>query len=219
MKILGCCLLFFTAFSLHAAEPFYSAQVGTQVWLGEIRGSGERSDPSNVPSLSFAFEHGFPLLPNLSLRYTNLAERDLSYDALSYTLYYRLIEKPFIGLDTGITLSRFRNGEYLGVDDRTYEFDDNSVSFYTYGEIGLPYLPLMLFGQVNASNYGSRALEYQDLSLGLKWLVPIQAGDLSLHTGYRNSHLELNELSLRETVNDPQTIKISGWFVGVAMIF
>ena len=219
MKILGCCLLFLIACSTNAAEPFYSTQVGTQVWLGEVQGSGERSQPSNVPSLSLSFEHGFPILPDFSVRYTNLAENDLAYDALAYTLYYRLVERPFVRFDTGLTVTTFNHGEYLGKGGRVYEFDDSHISLYTYGEVGLPYWPLFLFGQVQTQTYGSDALEYQDLAFGLQWVLSIDTGELALQSGFRDSHLDLHNLAQSPQLNDPQTIKVSGWFFGVLLTF
>ncbi|MFC3023770.1 TIGR04219 family outer membrane beta-barrel protein [Vibrio zhugei] len=219
MKILGCCLLFFVAFSTYAVDPFYSTQVGTQVWLGEVQGSGARSQPTNVPSLSLSLEHGFPILPNVSIRYTNLDESDVAYDAVAYTGYYRWLQQPFVRFDIGLTMTSFNRGEYLGQDGRMYEFDGDPLSLYAYGEVDLPYWPWALFGDIQTQLDGSRDLEYQDWSLGLQWLLPIQTGELAVQSGYRNSQLDLNHLSLSPQFDDPQAIKISGWFFGVLLTF
>lgn len=66
--------------SASAAESFYTASVGAEMWLASTKIDNTRRDDANAPNLYFTFEHGFPYLPNVGLRYTNLEADFASFD-------------------------------------------------------------------------------------------------------------------------------------------
>ncbi len=71
--------------SASAAESFYTASVGAEMWLASTKIDNTRRDDANAPNLYFTFEHGFPYLPNVGLRYTNLEADFASFDKIDYT--------------------------------------------------------------------------------------------------------------------------------------
>ena len=201
------------------ADSFYSGQVGTDVWMAETKGAGEETEPSNVPSLFIAFEHQFPVLPNLAFHYTNLVEDDVAYDRYSYLFYYHALDTDLYRLDTGINVSRFKDGKYIGVNQQTYHFNATTVTFHAYAQVAIPYTLLDAFAETDIAHLGGDNLRYRDTSLGVQWQTPINMGTLVLRAGYREAKVELNDSDIPSVLSDPESIKSSGWYVGVRVVF
>ncbi|MZI95924.1 TIGR04219 family outer membrane beta-barrel protein [Vibrio sp. CAIM 722] len=218
---IGCCCVLISAFSeaSFGADSFYRGQVGTDIWFGATKASGERGQPSNVPSLIISLEHSFPVLPNISFRYTNLVEDDAEFDKFTYTLYYHIFNQDLYTFDVGASFSRFMSGKYTAKDQQEYSFNDATVNLYTYGAVAIPFSPIDVFARIDFGDYGSSDVGNQDYALGIQWKVPINIGTLALNSGYRNSHIDIDELDIPDSVDDPKHIHISGWFVGAIINF
>ena len=202
-----------------SADSFYSGQVGTNVWLAETQGSGSETDPSNVPSLYIAFEHQFPFLPNWAFHYTNLVEDDMAYDRYSYLFYYSALNTELYRLDTGVKVSRFKDGSYVGANLQMYHFNATTVTFHSYGEVAIPYMVIDAFAEMDIAHLGGDNVRYRDMSMGVQWQIPINMGTLALRAGYRESKVELNNLAIPSIVSDPRSITSSGLFIGARVIF
>ncbi|MGL5430144.1 MAG: TIGR04219 family outer membrane beta-barrel protein [Vibrio sp.] len=195
-----------------AAEPFYTTSVGAEMWLASTKIDNTRRDDANVPSMYIAFEHGFPYLPNVSLRYTNLEAEFVSFDKLDYTFYYRVLNTQPMQFDAGITLSQYSNSDYRAPNAHHYDFDQVSFNWYASAQIAIPRTPLAVIGQFDFGT--SSDLKSADVMAGLQYQLPIAAGDLAFKVGYRVVDLEFYELATASSEGKESLVFVDGWFLG-----
>lgn len=207
------------SFPAWSVDSFYSGQVGTDVWMAETQGSGAATEPSNVPSLYIAFEHQLPFLPNLAFHYTNLFEDDMAYDRYSYVFYYPVLNTDLYRVDSGFKVSRFKDGSYLGADQQTYHFNATTVTFHSYGEVAIPYMVIDAFAEMDIAHLGGDNVRYRDMAMGVQWQIPINMGTLALRAGYRDAKIELRNLLMASSLDDPKSMTSSGVFLGAKVIF
>ncbi|EHV2410155.1 TIGR04219 family outer membrane beta-barrel protein [Vibrio cholerae] len=203
--------------SASAAESFYTASVGAEMWLASMKIDNTRRDDANAPNLYFTFEHGFPYLPNVGLRYTNLEADFASFDKIDYTFYYPLLNRELMKFDAGITLTQYANSDYRAPDARRYDFDQTTFNWYASAEITIPHTPFDVIGQFDFGNNSD--LKSSDVMAGLQYHLPIRAGDLSFKAGYRVVDLEFTELAKQSTDVKQSFVFADGWFVGAQFSF
>ncbi|MGB1281289.1 MAG: iron-hydroxamate ABC transporter substrate-binding protein, partial [Vibrio cyclitrophicus] len=119
-------MLSFTTSAFSAEqEPFYKAKVGVDSWWGSTKLNEVRKDDAQTPSLHFAFEHQYPMLPNASIRYSSIDADSLAFDKYDYTFYYTVLEHKLMNFDMGVTVTQYSNTKYIEpVNGAQSDFDE-----------------------------------------------------------------------------------------------
>lgn len=203
--------------SAFAADSFYNASVGADMWFPSTKIDHIRRDDGKAPTLYFTFEHELPYLPNLGLRYTNLEADFAAFDKIDYTLYYQILERELMKFDAGITFTQYANSDYRAPDALRYDFDQLTFNWYANAEITIPHTSFDIIGQFD---FGSNSdLKSADVMAGVQYRLPIEPGDLAFKAGYRVVDLEFTELA-KQSVDVKQSLVFAdGWFVGAQFSF
>jgi outer membrane protein len=161
------------------------------------------------------FEHPIPLIPNASLRFSNIdvegsgSNEKINLQTMDYTLYYEFLDNSIVSLDAGVTL-RMLKGTYEDLSNGISEtsFEAPLPMGYLSAEVGLPLFPLKAFAMVNA--IGLAGDVYGDAEVGVAYLInPGYVLDWSLRAGYRVQTLDLDDID-----NVTADATIDGAFVG-----
>ncbi len=202
------------------ADVILGTYFGGDIWQSGIDGSIDyKGDGLNTSyedtynyRLYFKFEHPIPLIPNASLRFSNIDvegsgdNENVNLKTMDYTLYYEFLDNSIVSFDAGVTL-RMLEG--------TYEDGSTNESFsaplpmgYLSAEVGLPLFPLKGFAMVNA--IGLAGDVYSDAEVGVAYMInPGYVLDWSIRAGYRVQQLDLDDI---DGVSADATIE--GAFVG-----
>jgi len=210
--------MMFSATAMSAdSESFYSAKVGTDMWWGSTKVNEVRRDDSSAPSLYFAFEHQFPMLPNASIRYTTVDANYMAFDKYDYTFYYNLLEHELLHFDAGITLSQYGNTKYIDAADSSNNstFDELTWNFYGYGEINVPNTRIDIIGSMEFGD--SSGIKSTDLMAGAQYRLPVDGVEIALRGGYRVIDLEAPDM-FDSSLGKP-FVFVDGWFAGAEVRF
>ncbi|WP_428771685.1 TIGR04219 family outer membrane beta-barrel protein [Vibrio sp.] len=215
LSVAGLAALAFTSLSV-AAKPgdMFEIKAGYDYWLSSTKADGQTAGGTqNQSSYYVGFEHFVPLLPNAKLRYTDVSSNPLamSFSQMDVIGYYRLLDSNLIGLDIGLNMQQFRNGQ---LDTRQFDFWHPAL----YGdlEVNLPVLPIAIYSTVSAGNFGDN--KTMDAEIGAKWIVEMGPLDLGLKAGYRAIDHSI-ETSQAGTPAQQQRIKLDGAYFGAELKF
>ncbi|MGF1753072.1 TIGR04219 family outer membrane beta-barrel protein [Vibrio makurazakiensis] len=210
--------MMFSATAVSAdSDSFYSAKVGAEMWWSGTKVNEVRRDDGKSPSMYFALEHKFPLIPNASIRYTTVDTDYIAFDKYDYTFYYNWLDHDLLHFDAGITVSQYSNTQYVdaATSSTASNFDELTWSFYGYGEINVPKTNFDIIGSMDFGN--SNGLKTTDLMAGAQYRLPMQNADIALRGGYRVIDLE-SETAFDSTLGKPFVL-VDGWFAGAEVRF
>jgi outer membrane protein len=217
-KLLALTLL--TGLSNNVMADVIGTYFGGDIWLsgvdGNLKYNSEEFNTSYEDTYNYRiyakFEHPIPLIPNASLRFSNIdvegsgSNENINLKTMDYTLYYEFLDNSIVSLDAGITL-RMLEGTYQDGGDK-HDFDAPLPMGYLSAEVGLPLFPLKGFAMVNA--IGLAGDTYSDAEIGLAYLInPGYVLDWSIRAGYRIQKLDLDDID-----NVTADATIDGAFVG-----
>ncbi|MFT5880137.1 MAG: outer membrane protein [Moritella sp.] len=217
-KLLALTLL--TGLSNNVMADVIGTYFGGDIWLsgvdGNLKYNSEEFNTSYEDTYNYRiyakFEHPIPLIPNASLRFSNIdvegsgSNENINLKTMDYTLYYEFLDNSIVSLDAGITL-RMLEGTYQDGGDK-HDFDAPLPMGYLSAEVGLPLFPLKGFAMVNA--IGLAGDTYSDAEIGVAYLInPGYVLDWSIRAGYRIQKLDLDDID-----NVTADATIDGAFVG-----
>ncbi len=198
-------------------EPFYTAKVGADMWWGSTKLNEVRQDDSQSPSLYFAFEHKFPMLPNASIRYTSVDADALAFDKYDYTFYYTLLEHKLMNFDAGVTFTQYSNSNYVEpkAGGAQTDFDELTWSFYGNAEINVPDTNFDIIGTMEFGD--SSGIKSTDLMAGVQYRIPVADTQVALRGGYRVIDLDSDEFFTSDL--GKSFVMVDGWFAGAEVRF
>lgn len=211
-------LLSFNASSFAATETdsFYKGKVGADMWWGSTKLNEVRKDDSSSPSLYFAFEHKFPMLPNASIRYTTIDSSDLAFDKYDYTFYYNVLDHDLMHFDAGITVTQYSGSKYIEpVNGGQSDFDELTWSFYGGAEINVPKTNIDFIGSMEFGD--SKGIKSTDLMAGVQYRLPVVDSEVALRGGYRVIDLDSDEVFTSDA--GKSFVMVDGWFMGAELRF
>jgi outer membrane protein len=217
-KLLALTLL--TGLSNNVMADAIGTYFGGDIWLSGVDGTLKYNTDEFTTSyedtynyrIYAKFEHPIPLIPNASLRFSNIdvegsgSNENINLQTMDYTLYYEFLDNSIVSLDAGVTL-RMLKGTYEDGGDK-YDFDAPLPMGYLSAEVGLPLFPLKGFAMVNA--IGLSGDVYGDAEVGVAYMInPGYVLDWSIRAGYRIQTLDLDDID-----NVTADATIDGAFVG-----
>jgi len=210
----------------HSEEQEFTTKIEIDAWFPDAKvGSKEtavrRNDVDASQAFSVAFEHPYPILPNVKVRYTPVRSERFEYDQIDYTGYYKLLETNGLQFDVGLTLTQFTNGEFNksgSVDNSkpvNQSFDETGINMYADASIHIPKTHFHIFGQYDfGSGSGTRTMDGQ---AGVKYILPVDAVDVEFKVGYRVMDHEFGYFE--EFDSNQANVMVDGWFAGFAFDF
>jgi outer membrane protein len=167
-------------------------------------GSTEAIDDSNNFSGYVAFEHFIPLIPNVKIRYSDLAVEsesgeDFDSSLANGILYYQIFDNDLFQLDLGLAYTQAE----IGTEDAAI------AQAYGAAEFAIPGTGLYMFAE--ALGGSATDDDAMDASGGLGYTFnPDSFLSLSVRTGYRYQMIDIDKVAKQET---------SGFFAGVEASF
>jgi len=210
------------------ADTIFGVYAGGQYWDTETNGSFGTSDQQETfefndksqNSFYIALEHPVPLLPNVMIRQTGLANQgqttleqnyefngqvypvtttldaDLDLGHTDYVLYYEIFDNDLIAIDLGIN-AKHVDGHLEVSDDNGNRNRVNASGWiptaYGHVRLGIPATDLTLFARGSFLAIDDSSL--RDVEAGIEYrLVENLAVDVNLQLGYRDTKIELDDL-------------------------
>lgn len=187
-----------------------SVGLGGDYWnptpSGQIEGMGSNYDDPSLWSYWLDLRHGFPLIPNANLQYTDLSSqgRGLSnnLDVWDLALYYRLFDNDLFGIGGGLNL-RQMDGDVNGK-----HYKDTLPMGYLQAEVNIPGSTLSGFADARFAEWdGNHSHDYR-VGMALEMIA-----NFKLRAGYRNLRMD----DSMDGVDFAQ--RMDGWFAGAEYRF
>ncbi|PQJ83467.1 TIGR04219 family outer membrane beta-barrel protein [Aliivibrio sifiae] len=210
----------------HSTEKEFTTKVAIDAWfpdgkVGSKDGAVRDNDVDASQAFSIAFEHPYPYLPNLKVRYTQVKADRFEYDQIDYTGYYKLLDTNGLQFDVGLTLMQFANGEFNkggSVDPNklaNQSFDETALNMYADASMHIPDTNFHIFGQYDfGSSSDTRTMDGQ---AGVKYILPVDAVDVEFKVGYRVMDHEFGYFEGFDS--DQANVMVDGWFGGLSFDF
>ena len=233
-----------------SADTVLGLYVGGQGWSYDTEG-GFAND-NNLTNFNFddqtkgtfyaALEHPIPLLPNIKIRKTDMANdglvtltssftfdgetfttntdlvTDLDLSNVDYTLYYEFFDNDLISFDAGLTLKDIDGDIYVQSQDDPTQFAQESFSgfvplVYSRVEVGFPLTGFGAYAQGNFLSFDGHSMTEYEAAITYSLMDNI-AIDMTLQLGYRSFSLELEDLDDIYT-----NLDFTGPFAGIEIHF
>ena len=233
-----------------SADTLLGLYVGGQAWQQST--DGGFANDNNLVNFNFdkktkgsfyvALEHPIPLLPNVRVRRSDMANDGLvtlssqftfngetfaaDTDLMSsldmsntdYTLYYELFDNDLFSFDAGLTLKDIDGEIYAeSQDDPTQKADETFSGFvplvYAHAKFGVPGTGFGAYALGNFLSFDGHSMTEYEVALTYDVLDNI-AVDMTLQLGYRSFNMELNDLDGIYT-----NLDFTGPFAGVEIHF
>lgn len=206
-----------TTVALAVAAPAQSAtvlgaKVGAEAWAADTKVDSVRQGDDSAKSMYVAFEHFVPLVPNFKLRYTQVGSSHISFDQVDYTAYYEILDNDAIAFDVGFTMTKFNKGTYTNTANVQKGFSEWAPNIYSDVTIGVPLMPIGLFGQFNFGSHDGTSTF--DGEFGVKYTLNVVAADVNIKAGYRVMDHDFGYFTGTEG-----EVMIDGWFAGLELDF
>ncbi|OCH10660.1 TIGR04219 family outer membrane beta-barrel protein [Aliivibrio fischeri] len=212
----------------HSAEKEFTTKVAIDAWfpdgkVGSKDGAVRDNDVDASQAFSIAFEHPYPILPNVKVRYTPVKADRFEYDQIDYTGYYKLLETNGLQFDVGLTLTQFANGEFnkggsVSTDPAqpaNQSFSETAINMYADASMHIPNTNFHIFGQYDfGSSSDTRTMDGQ---AGVKYILPVDAVDVEFKLGYRVMDHEFGYFEGFDS--DQANVMVDGWFGGLSFDF
>ncbi len=210
----------------HSTEKEFTTKVAIDAWfpdgkVGSKDGAVRDNDVDASQAFSIAFEHPYPYIPNVKVRYTPVKADRFEYDQIDYTGYYKLLDTNGLQFDVGLTLMQFANGEFNkggSVDSNklaNQSFDETALNMYADASMHIPNTNFHIFGQYDfGSSSDTRTMDGQ---AGVKYILPVDAVDVEFKVGYRVMDHEFGYFEGFD--NDQANVMVDGWFGGLSFDF
>ncbi len=203
------------ALCLFAVPVFASADVlafkaSAAAWTADGSAPGFHRGDEQQRSVTAAFEHPVPIIPNVKIRYWDYSERDglarLELTTVDTIFYYEIFDNDAIDLDIGVSATDYRNGRAPG----RRQFDDWLPQAYAAARVPLIGAGLGLYAEGTGTNWdGTTAY---DIEGGLEYLIDLPVLDIGLRLGYRQVENDFDDFD-----NYSGDIKFSGWSLGLLL--
>jgi len=171
----------------------------------DVNGHSNILDDSNNFSGYVAFEHFIPLIPNVKIRYSDLAadykavSGELDSSLANGVLYYQIFDNDLFQIDLGLAYTKAE------MDEK----DANIAQVYGAAEISVPGTELYVFAEVLGGSLTDD--DAMDATGGVGYTFnPDSLVRLSVRTGYRYQKIDLDDVEKQKT---------SGLFAGVEAHF
>ncbi|GLR76600.1 TIGR04219 family outer membrane beta-barrel protein [Aliivibrio sifiae] len=210
----------------HSTEKEFTTKVAIYAWfpdgkVGSKDGAVRDNDVDASQAFSIAFEHPYPYIPNVKVRYTPVKADRFEYDQIDYTGYYKLLDTNGLQFDVGLTLMQFANGEFNkggSVDSNklaNQSFDETALNMYADASMHIPNTNFHIFGQYDfGSSSDTRTMDGQ---AGVKYILPVDAVDVEFKVGYRVMDHEFGYFEGFDS--DQANVMVDGWFGGLSFDF
>lgn len=208
-QILGAIALCSTA-PFAANADMLGATAGVDFWYADAKINDVRADDSSFQSSVYlAFEHPIPLIPNAKIRYTGVDSSKFNTDFDQYDLiaYYELLDNDLFKFDVGLNLQHF-NGNFG--EKINQSFSEWQPNLYATGTIGIPMLPLSIFGTFSYGDYDGTSTVDAEAGVAFS-LVDFLPVSLDVKAGYRIIDHDFNYF------NKPARIVNDGFFFGLEL--
>lgn len=194
--------------SLHANADVLGATAGVDFWYADAKINDIRADDASFQqSVSLAFEHPIPLIPNAKIRYTGVksSKSNTDFDQYDLIAYYEILDNDLLRLDVGVNLQHF-NGNFVN-----QHFSEWQPNLYATGAVGVPVLPLAIFGTFSFGEYDGTSTVDAEAGLALE-LIDFLPVSLDIKAGYRIIDHDFNYFN-----NTKSRIINDGFFFGVEL--
>ena len=168
--------------SASSAHALVGAKLGYNYWT--------TANHSGVHSVYANFEHFIPLIPNASVRYSQVDSNKLQFDSLDAFGYYRILDNGKLDLDLGLGLRNYSSGKVGEVDQESFSktlpmvnaeltlFDGSRTSFYSRVDLGK-----------------TGSTDFHQFEAGVRFNM---FAGLRLQAGYRTYELDLGKIAKPE---------------------
>lgn len=208
-----------TIFGVYAGGQYWDTSTSGRFGTSDDQVSFDFTDDTQT-SFYIALEHPVPLLPNIQIRRTTLADQgtttldrnyefngqvypvtttltaDIDLGHTDYILYYEIFDNDLISVDLGINAMNVDG--FLQVTDE--DGNRNSIeasswvpTAYGHFRLGIPATDLTLYAKGSFLAIDDSSI--RDVEAGIEYrLIENLAVDLNLQLGYRDTQLELDDL-------------------------
>ncbi len=207
MKRLATALCLLAVPALANADAL-AVKASASAWMADGSAPGFNTGDEQQWSLTAAFEHPIPLVPNIKVRYWDYSEQDalarLELTTLDTIAYYEILDNPAIDLDLGVAATFYQDGRAPGRRD----FNDWLPQAYAAARIPLVGFGLNLYAEATGTHWDSTTA--YDIEGGLEYLIDLPVLDIGLRIGYRQVDNDFDDFD-----NYSGDIKFSGWSLGL----
>ncbi|GAB3286168.1 TIGR04219 family outer membrane beta-barrel protein [Parahaliea aestuarii] len=207
MKKIAATLCLLAAPAIATADVL-AFKAGAAAWMADGSAPGFDAGEEQQLSLTAAFEHPIPIIPNIKVRYWDYAEKDgaapLELSTLDAILYYEILDNPAIDLDLGVSATNFQDGRAPG--RRSFEGWVPQL----YGTVRVPLVGtgFGVYGEATATNWDDTSA--YDVEAGLDYTLDMPVLDLSFRLGYRQVENDFDDFD-----DYDGKLEFSGWSLGV----
>ena len=187
-----------------------SLGLGADYWNptpeGQIEGRGSNYDDPSLWTYWVDLRHGFPLIPNANLQYSDLSSQGAGLsnelDAWDLALYYRLFDNDLFGIGGGLDIRQLE-GDFNG---KSYK--DTLPMGYLQADANIPGTTISGFADARFVSWdGNHSHDYR-VGAAMELVAKFK-----LRAGYRNVRMD-DEV---DGVNFSQ--RMDGWFAGAEYRF
>ncbi|MGD1524190.1 TIGR04219 family outer membrane beta-barrel protein [Vibrio owensii] len=194
------------------ADMILGGDIELNAWQQKHSSLGKDGDNDLSLTVEASLEHPIPLLPNFKVAQSTIDNEQVSFIKQDYALYYEILDNGLVSTDIGFGVSSFSEGELKGQEP--IHFEGFVPIVYAAAEVGIPATPLYVFARGNGVSYSDS--EIIDLTVGVRYAIPLKVFQVELQAGYRTQDIKLKEFDDLPVTLDTST---DGFFLGVNLDF